>query len=679
MSAEVVIQKKVIALAGQPNTGKSTLFNQLTGSRQHVGNWPGKTVEQKRGSFFAANEEYEVIDLPGTYSLTSGSLEETISRNFLIAEDLDMVVVLADASQLERSLYLLAEVLPLGLPTVLALNMMDVAAQHGVDIDTTELERQFKVPVIPMKANRGEGLSELIEQLSSIEFTGKQLCGPDFSGKLKKRYDVICELLAKENAQMHYLYWSAAKLLENDEEVRKEIKERCSQKGWSKIESELKDNNDGELLVADARYKWIHSIIEKAVRYTEKDKKSLLRGFDRFATHPVFGKIIAFGVLFLSFAVAMVICMPIMQIVQAGIGFAIKALGTVGGMPHVLSSFLTDGLLPAVGMGLAMLGFIFAVYLVFGILENTGYLARLAFVFDDLMHHIGLHGKSFMPLIMSFGCNIAGVTGTRVIDSWRQRMVTLILVSILPCMALWAVVGFMGAIFFGSQMPLVVLALFAVMVLHLVVTSVVMRRFVVKGREGGLIMELPPYHKPHWKTVWRYVSNQVKGFTKRAVTLIAFITLVVWALSYQSDGNIENSILAHIGKFFDPVSSLIGLNWQLFVALIAAVAAKEASLVILAVLYGIGKSSVPITGMIFGGAGGYEHDVLESTLFQSISPESALAFLFAFFFSIPCIGTIATVYSESKSLKWTLGASAYYTGASFIFAFIAYHAGMLIF
>ncbi|MBN2039817.1 MAG: ferrous iron transport protein B [Spirochaetes bacterium] len=671
-----------IALAGQPNTGKSTVFNSLTGSKQHVGNWPGKTVEKKTGTYRYNGSALNIVDLPGTYSLTSASLEEKIARDFLLNERPDAVVVMADASQLERTLYLFTEIRLLKVPVVLALNMMDVAREQGKNIDVSALQENLGVPVVPMTASRAKGLDDLISVINNSlkkKNGSPALCMED--NKLLNKYSEIYSLLDDEIPNEYSKEWIAVKLIEKDEEANLVFNRYVSGKKLETAEKLVTEIKDGILHVAGARYNWIRKAILNSIKLLPSDEKKIRRkNFDRAATHPIWGKFIAVGIILLTFITAMIIAIPVMSVAQLLMGPGSGALRDIfSGAPLWVISFFADGLLPVTGVAVMMFSFILGVYFAFGILEDIGYLARLAYVFDRPMNRIGLHGKSFMPLLMSFGCNIAGVTGTRVIDSWQQRMVTLVMVSIIPCMALWAVVSFVGVIFFGAAMPLLIIALLAVVAVHLTFTSALFRKFIVKGEKTGLIMELPPYHKPNWKTIWSYVWVHSKDFLKRAGTLIALISLAVWALSYQHDGNIENSILAAIGKFFDPVSGLIGLDWKLFIALIAAIAAKEASLSVLAVLYGIGDGASSITSLFVSGTGGFENAALTGAIAQSVSPASALAFIFAFFFSIPCIGTVATIYSETRSFKWTAGCSAYYLLASFIAGGIAYRIGLMIF
>ncbi len=672
-------KKVTIALAGQPNTGKSTVFNCLTGSNQHVGNWPGKTVEQKSGVFEYHDEMYTVVDLPGTYSLTANSLEEKIAMDFIIQDSPDVVVVVADASQMERSLYLLTEIQMLSVPVVVALNMMDVAEQMGNQIDIGKMGSLLGLPLVPLTASRRIGLDDLLKTIERT-VSGKPEVS-SFEQRLREDplYHEIDTILGDIECEGLSLSWIISKTMEQDEHILSLVKQRISASRYSRLINILEQPQYGRLYMATLRYGWISGVLRESVS-EGSDIRKVSRGkrFDRYATHPVWGKVIAVFMMISAFAVSMMIAMPLMGILQP-LSMSLSRLVRDAFSSQVpwFGSMLSDGLIPGVTVSLMMLSFIIGVYFVFALLEDVGYIARLAFVFDTAMNKIGLHGKSSMPLFMSFGCNIAGVTATRVIDSWQQRMVTLVIVSIVPCLALWAVVSFMGAIFFSAAMPLLILSLIVVMVAHIYLTSYLLRRFIVPGETAGLIMELPPYHRPNWRTIFSYVWVQMKSFIRRAFTLISVLSLAVWALSYRSDGNMELSILASIGKFFDPVTSFLGLNWRLFIALLASIIAKEASLSVIAVLFGLGQGS-SITSFIFSSTA-VEKAELAGTIAQMVSPASALAFIFAFFFTIPCIGTVATIYSETKSLKWTIGSSLYYVCTSLIAGALAYRVGLLLF
>ena len=679
-SMKTAITTKTIALAGQPNTGKSTLFNCLTGAHQHVGNWPGKTVEQKSGAYSYKGEKYTLVDLPGTYSLTAGSLEEIISRDFIIKEKPDVVVVMADASQLERSLYLLAEVMLLQVPVILALNMMDVASDQGKTIDVKGLAKILAVPVVPMTATKEKGKEELLNAIK--DETEKKNPNPFTFDIFDKDpvYIKVKQVITGKLDEGAREEWIAVKLIEKDNEAVSHAGEKLNESDFTKLKAVLEEIKNGSLYIAGIRYRYISEVLGKTVKRDDiRDGKSFGRKFDRAATHPVLGKIIAVLILVFGFAASMMVVIPVMLTIKPAVVNLIAVLDRVfTGNWQLFGSLIGDGLIPGVTVSLMMLSYIVGVYFVFAFLEDIGYVSRLAYLFDGPMNCVGLHGKSFMPLLLSCGCNIAGVAGTRVIDSWKQKMVTMVMAPIFPCMALWAVVSFLGTIFFGPAMPLVVFSLLAVMVLHLTLTSFTLRKFVAPGETTGLIMELPPYHRPNWKTIFTHVRVQAKSFLKRACTLITVISVAVWALSYRADGNMELSVLASIGNFFGPVTDFIGLDWRLFVALLAAMIAKEASLSVIAVLYGIGNGAQSITSFLLSKPG-VGHEALSWAMTQEVSPASALAFIFAFFFSIPCIGTVASIYSETKSMKWTIGSSLYYLSGSLIMGGLAYRAGLLIF
>lgn len=676
------MEQKTIALAGQPNTGKSTIFNRLTGSNQHIGNWPGKTVEKKEGKFVYSDQSYQLVDLPGTYSLTANSAEEIIARDYIIKEKPDVLVVVVDASQLERTLYLAAETSMLGIKTIVALNMMDVAEKEGRKFSPETMGKQMGVKVIPMVASKKKGIPELLETIrEGVESTGRdeKPLQQEFNGDALERLNKI-KLQIKGHVPSPYTEeWTALKLLEGDEEIGGIMREYLGTNGWQGIIKVV--SNSHPLLVADSRFEWIHKIISSS-EVNPPGKKDILarrHKFDRVATHPVWGKITAIGILFLAFVVSVSIGylgLPFMYVVAFASDGA-RTLLEPG--PEWLSSMFADGIIVGLGAAIALSFFLMGVFFVVGFLEDIGYLPRLAYVFDTFMQSLGLHGKSFMPFLMGAGCNIGGVLGTRVIDSSRQRFITLLLVPIIPCYAVWAVVGFIGTIFFGVKTLLVVVALLITTVLHLLLTSFLLRHFIVGGQGTGLIMELPPYHKPNLKTIWNQAWTNEKAYLKRGFTVIALAMLFVWFVSYFPDGNIETSLLASIGKFLNPIGNLMGCDWRLMVALIAAVLAKEFALVTIAIIYGVGPVLSAITGLMVAPDAGFNHEVLGTTLTQTISPESALAFLFALTFSIPCAATIGTFYTETKSLKWTAGAAAYYTSASLVAGILAYQAGLLIF
>jgi ferrous iron transport protein B len=677
-------QAFTIALAGQPNTGKTTVFNQLTGAKQHVGNWPGKTVEQKSGSYTHRSTTYRVVDLPGTYSLTANSVEETISRDFIIGDHPDVVVVLVDAAQLERTMYLLAEVLPLPAPVIVALNMMDVAEQEGRGIDVQALEQRLGVPVVPMVAARKQGVPELVETIHRLVNKRQTYAPsvPEISDVQRQRLAQIKELIAGQTPLGYPPEWVAIKLLEGDSNIKTLVQEEMPPGKRSKLEELMGTDGDGTLAVASARFAWIQQIVHKAVRQSARRGDEARRGrFDRIATHPIWGIPLAILIMLVAFGVAIVVALPVMQLAMSSSGVLIEGVReALANSPAWLGAMIADGLIPGVSMALAFLGFLFGMFLMIGILEDVGYLARAAFVGDRLMSRIGLHGKSFLPMLTSLGCNVAGVLGSRVVDSWQQRMMTLVMAPIVPCLAVWGVVSFFGAIFFGASASLVILALLVTLVVWLALTGFGLKRVLIKGEPAGLIMELPPYHKANWKTICHFTWGHTKAFLVRGFTLVLGASLVTWTLSYLPNGDIDTSILARLGRFLEPAGGLMGLDWRLMVALLASMVSKEAALATLGVLYGLssGAGTTSLTGLL-AGAEAVEHTAIAAAVQSSISPASALAFVFAAFFSVPCLGTLGAIYSETRSWKWTLGATAYYTATALLAGFLAYRVGLAIF
>lgn len=644
-----------IALAGQPNTGKSTIFNRLTGSKQHVGNWPGKTVAQKSGHFACKERQYEIVDLPGTYSLSANSLEEVIARDFILDRKPDLVLTVVDASQLERSLYLLSEIMLLKVPVIVALNMIDVAGR----IDAAKLEEQLGLKVVPMSASKGIGIDELLEAMAGHE---QRVADIDAHENLEPLTELV------SGVDRFPSQWLAVKFLERDELVCDLLERELSRNDFLQLQ-ELQVE-DGALMVAGERYGWIQRITADVL---DRDAEPKLSRFDRIATHHIWGLPMAIIVLFLMFVVAMLTGGPLAMGSMAALPklqpAAIEALGS-----GWFGLMVSDGLIMGVGMALAMTLFLMGMYLVVAFVEDVGYMARLAFVSERFMQRLGLQGKSFLPLVMSLGCNVSGVTASRVIDSSRQRLITIVLAPMVPCGALWGTVAFMGGIFFKEKLPLLVLSMLLSVMLVIALTSFAMQRRIVPGKPTGMIMELPPYHRPNWRTIWSYVWTNTVSFVKRGATLIAAVSMLIWLLSYLPNGNLETSWLASAGRFMEPFGALMGMDWRLLVCLFAGIASKEAALAIMGVIFA-GSHVSSVTNMLTATA----HDAsLPDILAASISAPTALAFLFAMLFSLPCIGTLGAIQKETNSLKWTFGAAIYYTAVSLVAGIIAYQVGLLI-
>lgn len=670
-----------IALLSQPNAGKSTFFNGLTGSRQHVGNWPGKTVEKKEGTFKAGGKIYTVVDLPGSYSLSANSDEEIVTRDYIASGKADLICILVDASQLERSMFMLADYIGIRVPTVLLLNMMDVAKQQGQQIDCAALERELNIPVLPFVAADKKKYQPFYDLLQRPDKTAWILSENRLKSYYEKEigaaYHNILNLMPTDGIGIHSAAWLSCKLMEKDALVSALVKDTLSDGDNKTLQNILAGIKDGNIQTGNCKFAWVDFVLKGKTKSTKQRNK--VRGFDKLATSKVFGKPLALLIILIGLVLSIVIAKPLI-ILSA---FVMRLSGPISGamtsigLPHILISLVCDGVLGAVYFALMMVCFIFGISLVFGFIEEIGYMARISFVFDDIMRKMGLHGKAIMPFLVSFGCNIGGATGTRVLDTWGQRMLTIALSWVVPCVSTWAVVGLVSSLFFGADAVWVIVSLFAVAFLHIFVTYKIFGKNLLKDADkSGLIMELPPYHKPRWGALFRYVWSRMGDVLKRAMKIIILVSVVFWALSYSADGMIENSLIYKIGVAIEPVTMLFGLRWQMFMAWLASGLGKESSLGVLSALF----QSEGIWGAIINQKSAVIDTVgVGNTMLTMISKPEALAFIYAFFFNMPCLMALSAASQETHSLKWTVRVALYYIGMSLVLACVVYHIGLLIF
>ena len=655
-----------VALAGQPNVGKSTVFNLLTGLSQHVGNWPGKTVEQKTGVYDYNGTRVHIVDLPGTYSLTANSLEERIARDYIIRECPDVVVAIADAAALERNLYLLAELLSLPSPVVLALNMMDVAEQQGMHIEPHVLVAALGLPVVPMVATRNQGVRELMDAVDQVS-RGEATYAPRRPEIREDHRVVLAELQRLLGGAVPEPYpedWVALKLLEGDEEITGMMRQRLEEARWEEVHAILRRHEDAFLAVVGGRYEWIGRMVRAAVVRPRAGYITLTERLDRWATHPLWGLLILVGILGLVFWLTYTVGAPLQELLDTYLvqGVAERVRAALSSAPAWVSGLLAEGVIGGAGMVVTFLPILVIFFAVLALLEDIGYMARAAYVMDRFMHLMGLHGKSFLPLFLGFGCNVPAVMGARIVDSPQARLVTIFIAPLVPCAARMAVVAVLTPIFFGQYATLVSWGLMGLSLALLVMTGWLLHELVLGTEHVAFIMELPLYHRPNVRTVALSVWQRIMAFLRKAGSIILIVSIVAWALSALPGGEIESSYLAAIGRMMVPLGRLMGLGWQMMVALLASFVAKENTIATLGVLYGAGHGGERLGEMLVG----------------ALSPAAALAFLAVQVLFVPCVATVATIRQETDSWKWALLNFAWLLILSFGVGIAIYQGAMLV-
>ncbi len=670
---------KVIALAGHPNSGKTTIFNALTGSRQKVGNWPGVTVEKKEGFMEIGGEKVMVVDLPGTYSLSATSIDERIARDFLIKERPDVVVVIVDASNLERNLYLPVQLMELGVSRmILVFNMMDRARSTGVEIDSEGLSKVLGVPIVETVASKGRGVDELkrtIEGVLEGKIRGRPSKEPSlrYKGKVEEGIEKLSSLLSEDPTFKDMpKRWFSIRLLEGDAEYlsmmeRSHIKDRILRE-MDRIRNEV----EGEIGydIASAIIEWRYAFIEGLTREFMDRKIDVLEAItisdriDRVVTNRFLGLPIFLFILWLMFKFTF----------GAG-GFFADKIGVLFGIlgdrvshlivslhgPKLIASFISDGVIGGVGAVLTFLPNIFFLFLSIAIIEETGYMARGAFVMDRIMHALGLHGKSFIPMVLGFGCNVPAIMATRTLENEKDRIVTILVNPLMSCSARLPIyVLFAGALFTRHQ-GTVVFSLYMIGVLLAIIMARLFKSLFFRGEPAPLIMELPPYHLPTWKGVFMSAWTRSSMFVKKAGTVIFFAVVVIWFLASFPKGvpyGSPESYIGRIGSVISPLFKPAGFGfWQAAVALLFGILAKEVVVGTLGTLYSAGGEN------------------LMHTIKGVFTPLSGYAFMIMSLVYIPCVATIAAIKKETGSWKWTLFAILYSLILGWGLAVIVYQVG----
>ena len=667
----------VFALAGNQNCGKTTLFNQLTGSNQHVGNFPGVTVEQKSG-VVKGYKDCTVVDLPGIYSIRPYTIEEIVTRDFLINEKPDGIINIVDVTNIERSLYLTLQLSELKIPMVLALNMMDEVRNNGGTINITELSERLGVPVVPISAAKNDGVEELIETAVN---TAKKRIPPgkiDYcSGAVHRCIHAVCHII-EDHADKAGLgrRFCATKLIEADPAIKEKLElneNELEMIEHSVTEMETEIGMDRNAAIADMRYTFIENVCDHAVVKCRESKEhirsvkidSVLT--NRYLAIPMF-ILIMMAVFWLTFGVIGKFLSDLLTSGIAAVTAAADNALTVYGLNPVIHSLIIDGIFAGVGSVLSFLPTIVTLFFFLSMLEDSGYMARVAFVMDSLLRKIGLSGRSFVPLIIGFGCSVPAIMATRTLSSERDRKMTIFLTPFMSCSAKLPIYSVFAMAFFPNQSALVMVCLYFFGMICGIIYGIILNKTRFKGNPVPFVMELPNYRLPSPKSVVLLMWDKAKDFLTKAFTVIFTASVIIWFLqSFDSRLNVvtdsSQSLLAALGKIIAPIFAPLGFNdWRISTALITGFTAKEAVVSTLSVLSGAGSS-----------------DLLPAILQGMFTPMTAVSFLVFSLLYTPCVAAVAAVRREMNSSFAALSFVLIQCAAAWVAAFAVYNIGMLIF
>ena len=664
-----------LALAGNQNCGKTTLFNQLTGSNQHVGNFPGVTVDRKDG-IIRGHEDVTVVDLPGIYSLSPYTTEEIVTRDYLLKEKPDGIINIVDATNIERNLYLTMQLMELGIPMVLTLNMMDEVRQNGGSVNVSKLSQELGIPVVPITASKNEGVSELIDVVLRTAQQRQKPKRLDFcQGAVHRAIHSVSHMIEDHAAAIGVpSRFAATKLLEGDEPMMAQLSLSPNERELiqhSVEEMEEECGMDRNAALADMRYTFLDELCAGTVvrPHESKEHQRSVR-IDRLLTHKFLAIPIFLGIMLLIFWLTFgLVGSFLSDLLSLGIDWVTDLADrglTAYGINPVVHSLIIDGVFAGIGSVLSFLPIIVTLFFFLSLLEDSGYMARVAFVMDKLLRKIGLSGRSFVPMLIGFGCTVPAVMATRTLSSDRNRKMTILLTPFISCSAKLPIYGVFTAAFFPEYGALVMIGLYVLGILLGILSGLILGRTAFKGNPVPFVMELPAYRLPAPKSVVRLVWDKAKDFITRAFTVIFLATIIIWVLqTFDSRINVvsdsSQSLLAQIGRLIAPLFAPLGFgSWQMSTALLTGFTAKEAVVSTLAVLTGSSMATLP------------------QTLSGALPLPAALAFLVFTLLYTPCVAAIAAVKREMGGAKSALFVVFYQTAVAWVAAFLVYRLALLI-
>ena len=662
----------LVALAGNQNCGKTTLFNALTGSNQHVGNFPGVTVEKKEGKV-RGHEEIRIVDLPGIYSLSPYTSEEIVTRDFILNEQPDVILNIVDATNIERNFYLSLQLMELEKPMVIALNMMDEVNRSGNHVDVEQLSERLKVRVVPISASRRDGIDDLVAAVSAAAADEAKFDLDFCSGAIHRAIHSIAHII-EDHAQQAGIpkRFAATKLVDGDEPMQRLLNLHESDLNIiehivKQMEEEL--GTDREAALADMRYSYIESLVAQCVsRHHETREQQRSEKLDRWLTHKYLGIPIFLCIMLLIFYLTFVPIGGTLQgLLESGIDMFVSWLDVQMEAWQVsswLHSLVIDGICAGVGSVLSFLPLIVVLFFFLSLLEDSGYMARVAYIMDKALRKIGLSGKSFVPMLIGFGCSVPAIMSTRTLSSERDRKMTIILTPFMSCSAKLPIYGMITAAFFPQHAAVVMLGVYLIGILVAILCGLLFKQTLFKGNPVPFVMELPAYRIPDARSVLMHMWEKAKDFLHRAFTIIFAATIIIWFLqsydfSFHAVSDASASMLAVIGEKIAWIFEPLGFaDWRASSALITGITAKESVVSTLSILTGASTD-----------AG------LSSVLQTMFTPLSAFAFLCFTVLYMPCVAAFAATKRELGTLKEALFAVLFQTGVAYIVALIIYQAG----
>lgn len=674
-----------IGFIGNPNCGKTTLFNAYTGAKLKVANWPGVTVEKKEGQFRYHNHLYSLVDLPGIYSLTCYTMEEKVSREYIMSDEVDVIVDVADASALERNLYLTLQLIELGKPVVLALNMMDIVEERGMEIDLHRLPEMLGIPVIPVSARRKTGLDILMHAASHHK--GQKHLDPlihehknsshhqhdhhsefamVYSDEIEDKIDQVKERLKQAYPEMENYRWHAIKFLEQDEDVMER---------YSKVDVSDIVEHSYEKQIINEKYDFIEEIIEECL--VNKDKQAAFTDrVDAVLTHRIWGVPIFLCIMALVFFLTFTVGDWLKGYFEIGIERV--EVWLTAGLAYVkagdlLTSLIVDGIVAGVGGILTFLPNIFILFLALAFLEDSGYMSRVAYVMDSIMGRVGLSGRAFIPMLLGFGCSVPAIMASRALEDKRDRYKTILITPFMSCSARLPIYVIFSEMFFEKHAMLVAYSLYLIGIVVALLTAVILRVKEKGSHSNMLLIELPEYKTPNGRSIAIYVWTKVKDYLTKAGTTIFIASIIVWALlnfgPHGLTSDMSDSFASIIGKVLVPVFAPVGLGyWQIVVALISGIAAKEIVVSSTSVLFGIANinSAAGMNSMV---------DALSAIGFGGANAYALMVFCLLY---VPCAATLATIRKETQSTRFMLGAMAFQMVVAWFVAFLVYHVALTL-